>query len=286
MSEEEIAFNQILQKRQKVKENSDEEEEKNQDSDSDENINAEFELVAPWESFFHSIKMLIQGLWDDQKYDSSGLADALIEQQSLGSLPVTNLGFNLDEKYKDLDDKEFEKMRIKHNNDRDVYGITTVIDFSNRDDKKYLDEIYGYLMYKAKKNLAKDQLKKFISILNNKKVALFINERYLNLPVNLIPTLLRGVVEDIDFTKQQDDVPDPSVYNFDYFLGIAKLSNDDLYYKAEEEKFIESSIVNFKYVWKNEEGTEQYKRVIYLLKYPKYRKILEKINSLFVDKEE
>mmetsp|Transcript_13967 Transcript_13967/g.12349 ORF Transcript_13967/g.12349 Transcript_13967/m.12349 type:complete len:248 (+) Transcript_13967:132-875(+) len=246
MSEEEIAFNKIVQKRQKVKENSDEED-KDQDSGSEDDLDAEFELVAPCESFFHTIKMLTQNLCDEQKYDVSGLSDALIEQQSLGSLPVTDLGFNLDEKFRLLNDKEFEKMRIKHNNERDVFGITTVINFSNREGKQFLEDIYGHLMYKAKKCLDKENLRKFISILNNKKVALFINERFLNLPVRLVPDLLRGVITDINFTKEQDDVPNPSDYNFDYFLGIAKLSTDDLYYKAEEEKFIEKSIVSFKF---------------------------------------
>lgn len=179
-------------------------------------------MVAPCESFFHSIKLLTQQLCDDQKFDVSGLADALIAQQSLGSLPVTTLGFNLDEKYADLNDEEFEKMRIKHNNDRDVYGITTVINFSKREDKKFLEDIYGYIMYKAKKCLDKDKLKKFITLLNNKRIGLFINERYLNLPVNLVPTLLKSIPEDIEFTKQQDDVENPSDFNFDFFLGIAK----------------------------------------------------------------
>ena len=191
--------------------------------------------------------MLIQKLCDDQKYDVSGLADALIEQQSLGSLPVTTLGFNLEEKYSGLDDKEFEKVRIQHNNERDVYGITSVINFSKREDKAFLEDIYGYIMYRAKKHLDKVQLKKFISILNTKKIGLFINERYMNLPVNLVPNLLRGIIEDINFTKEQDDIEDPTDFNFDYFLGIAKLSTEDLFYKAEEEKFINNSILSFKF---------------------------------------
>lgn len=192
--------------------------------------------------------MLVLQLCDDQKFDVSGLADALIAQQSLGSLPVTSLGFNLDEKYANLTDEEFEKMRVKHNNERDVYGITSVIDFSNRENKQCLEDIYGYVMYKARKQLDKEKLKKFINILSNKKVALFINERYLNLPIKLVPMLLKSIPDDIEFTKQQDDIADPSVYDFDYFLGFAKLSADDKFYKAEEERFIENSLISFKFV--------------------------------------
>lgn len=289
MSDEEIAFNKIL-KRQKVdeqdsEEDSDEEEKINTGDKNEDEMQADFELVAPCESFFHSIKMLIQKLCDEQKYDVSGLADALIEQQSLGSLPVTSLSFDLDEKYKDLNDADFKKMRIKHNNDRDIYGITTVINFSDREDKPYLEEIYGYIMYKAKKFLKKDLIKKFIGILNSKKVGLFVNERYLNLPVNLVPMLLKGLIEDIDFTRKQDDVPNPEAYDFDYFLGMAKVSTDDLYYKPEEERFVEKSIVSFKFSWKSEEKAEQYKRVIYLLKYHKYKNLMENIDGLFKDTE-
>jgi len=279
LSDEEIAFDKILQKQKKDPKN---EEEKDEDSGSeDDDLNVEFELVAPCESFFHSIKMLVQQLCDDQKYDASGLADALIMQQSLGSLPVTALDFNLDEKYSALTDEEFEKMRQKHNNDRDVYGITSVINFSNRENRQYLEDIYGYIMYKAKKNLEKDQLKKFIGILNSKKVALFINERYLNLPVKLIPTLLKSIPDDIEFTKKQDDIKDPSEYDFDYFLGISKWSPNDLFFKAEEEKFVAGSTVSFKFTYKTREGTEQYKRIIYLIKYQKYKHIVEGIESIF-----
>jgi len=191
--------------------------------------------------------LLIQQLCDEQKYDISGLADALIEQQSLGSVSVSSLGFDLENKYGHLNDTEFEKMRIKHNNDRDVYGITTVINFSKRENKRFLEDIYSYIMYRAKKHLDKDQLKKFISILSNKKIALFINERYMNLPIMVIPKILKGIPEDIEFTKQQDDIADPADFDFDYFLGIAKLSSNDLYYKAEEERFINNSIISFKF---------------------------------------
>lgn len=246
MSEEALVYSKIL-KRQKVKEDSEEEEIKDgkEESKGEDDMQLDFEIVAPCESFFHSIKMLIQKLCDEQKYDVSGLADALIGQVSLGSLPVTSLGFDMDKKYADLDDENFEKMKYKLNNDRDVYGITTVIDFKNREDKQYLEDIYGYVMYKAKKNLKKDDLKKFIGILNSKKVGLFINERFLNLPVKLIPDLLRGLIDDINFTKQQDDVEDPSAYDFDYFLGMAKLSTDGLYYKPEEERFVDKAMVKF-----------------------------------------
>ena len=135
---------------------------------------------------------------------------------------VSALDFDLEQKYAKLNDKEFEKMRIKHNNDRDVYGITTVINFSNRKSHPYLEEIYNYLTNQAKKHVKKDEFKQFIDMLKTNKIGLFINERYMNLPDILTPKVLKSIPEDIEFTKKQDDIDDPSVYNFDYFLGIAK----------------------------------------------------------------
>lgn len=160
---------------------------------------------------------------------------------------MSSLGFDLDEKYAHLNDAEFEKVKIKHNNDRDVYGITTVINFSKREKKPFLEEIYSYIMYRARTGLDKDQVKRFINILSTKKIGLFINERYLNLPFNIMPQLLKGLPSDIEFTKKQDDVEDPSDYNFDYFLGIAKISDDDLYYKQEEERFISNATLSFRF---------------------------------------
>lgn len=102
-------------------------------------------------------------------------------------------------------------------------------------------------MYKAKKNLDKSKFKHFNALISGKKIGLFINERYLNLPLKLVPELLRSLPEDIEFTKKQEDVAVPADYDFDYFLGIAKLSAQDLFYKPEEERFVRNSTINFKF---------------------------------------
>ena len=224
-------------------------------------------------------------MWDEQQYDVSGLSDALIEQQSLGSLIVSALDFDLEQKYAKLNDKEFEKMRIKHNNDRDVYGITTVINFSNRKSHPYLEEIYNYLTNQAKKHVKKDEFKQFIDMLKTNKIGLFINERYMNLPDILTPKVLKSIPEDIEFTKKQDDIDDPSVYDFDYFLGIAKWSTDNLYYKPEEERFIDHASFSFNFSCKTKEGTERYKRIVYLLKYNTFKQLVENIDDVFTEEK-
>ena len=77
------------------------------------------------------VRIFVEKLLDGDKFDVSDLADALVKQRSIGVLPVSVLGFDLEERYKSLNDAEFEKMRAKHNAERDVYGICSVLRYSS-----------------------------------------------------------------------------------------------------------------------------------------------------------
>ena len=59
-------------------------------------------------------------------------------------------------------------------------------------------------------------------IIEKNNVGLFINERFANLPLILIPELLKNIPEDIEFTQTCDDVQNLQEYKFDYLINISK----------------------------------------------------------------
>jgi protein BCP1 len=103
-----------------------------------------------------------------------------------------------------------------------VYGITSVLRYSQFLSTGYIGQIHEYLLEKASENLSESQLEKLQNLINSNNVGLLINERYVNLPPALVPTLLGAIPEDIKFTMAQDDVASPEEYNYEYYLYFTK----------------------------------------------------------------
>ena len=90
----------------------------------------DFEILAPSQSFFHMIKLLLTNLLDGAKFDVSGLSDHILNISALGALPASCLNFDMDVKYQDLSDAEYEQKRVMHNKEREVFGVTTIVRYS------------------------------------------------------------------------------------------------------------------------------------------------------------
>jgi hypothetical protein len=61
-----------------------------------------------------------------------------------------------------------------------------------------------------------------LKILESKNVALMVAERMLNIPTDLVPSMLSELAEDLAWTKQQDDIKDPREFDYQYVLVISK----------------------------------------------------------------
>jgi len=60
-------------------------------------------------------------------------------------------------------------------------------------------------------------------------VGLLLNERLVNMTPMVVPQMHQQVKDDLEFTKQQDDIEDPKEFDYDYFLVISRftISNQD-----------------------------------------------------------
>lgn len=97
----------------------------------------EFELVQPSEAYYHSVRALLNQYLDgedNENLDVSGLADQVVSTVSIGSVVASVLDEDPADmpEYKDLPDDKFEKIALKYNQQRDVYGFNTILSVSRR----------------------------------------------------------------------------------------------------------------------------------------------------------
>jgi len=170
-------------------------------------VKVEFELVSPSEPYFHIVKTLLNQYLDgveQEHLDLSGMADNIVERASIGSVIASSLGDEdpeLNPKYAKLSDEEFDKIALKYNATRDVYGVTTLLSLTwSKNKLPYLTSIYEYITNKAE--VYCDKAAELKQLLKNKNVALLVNERLVNMPALLIPPLHEQLPGDLEFTVE------------------------------------------------------------------------------------
>lgn len=158
----------------------------------------------------------------------------------------------------------------------------------------------------AGKYCAESNATVFNKILKSKNVGLLVNERLVNMPADIVPTLHTQLPEDLAFTRKQDDIKNPREFNYDYLLVLSKFSvpnaciaaNPDrkerLHYRWEDDVFERDAEVSFCYqsTFKEmaEDGTKSYiqgtcaqagggaetqYRIVYLISWKNYEKRID-----------
>ena len=195
-------------------------------------IDVEFELVLPSEAYYHSVRALLVSYLDgeeNEQLDLSGLSDQVVSTISIGSVVASSLDQDPADmpEYKELSDADFEKIALRYNKERDVYGFITILSLTKRQaQNKCFQQIISYVCDKATRYCNDRQREQFEAILKSGKnnVGLLLNERMINLPYVLVPQLHETLPEDIRFTKKQDDIQDPKEFDYQYILVISRYS--------------------------------------------------------------
>lgn len=120
-------------------------------------IDVEFELVLPSEAYYHTVRALLNQYMDgedNEQLDVSGLSDQVVCTVSIGSVVASCLEKDPADmpEFKSLSDEEFEKVALRYNKERDVYGFITVLSLTKRQaQNKCFQQIINYVCDKAAK---------------------------------------------------------------------------------------------------------------------------------------
>jgi protein BCP1 len=107
------------------------------------------------------------------------------------------------------------------NKDVDLLAITSLFNLTHNKDLNVGKQITKYLIDKLEKYSETNEIKNTAyEILNNKRIGLLLNERAVNLPMQLVPHLLKLLVEDISDYKS-DNIND-NKFDVDYMIIISK----------------------------------------------------------------
>ena len=160
-------------------------------------LDVDFELVSPSEPYFHIVRTLLTQYLDGEEQESlniSGMTDSILQRASIGSVIASSLGVAdpvLNPEYAGLDDEEFAKIADKANATRDVYGVIHILSLTwSRKKENWLEQIYNYTVKKAEKYCKSETESNVLkTILSSKNVGLLVNERLVNMPADLVPSL-------------------------------------------------------------------------------------------------
>ena len=247
-----------MEKKRKNKKREREEDENDMDVEEQEEVfdlekkideeieNVEFNFSNILEGDYHSLKALLQPIFQFENINVGELADLLISQH--------------------------EDVGTTIRSDDQIFGLFSYVPLSSNLAKKnhsaFIDEFYKFLKLKTNKA---DEInkKKILDIIDNKNLnlGLIISERIINLPEETIPPALGLATKEINECREVEDNYDKR-FDFDYLILISKfvkilgenrkgnkkmkkdeklLENNEAYYKFEATLFLDKADATIEY---------------------------------------
>jgi len=175
-------------------------------------LDVDFLFLDPNQSQFFSVKSLLNGLLDGLSYNSSDLANIVCDQVVVGTM----IGVEGDEEKPLYQGKPEEK---------NVLGFVSLLNLQVYENEKVMKEIVQYAVQKSE--IHNENHEKFLQVLqtHTNKIGLLINERMINLPPQLVPTLHNQLCEDVKWVKEQNN-EDSQAFNLRYILVLSKCYKD------------------------------------------------------------
>ncbi|XP_065556836.1 protein BCCIP homolog [Artemia franciscana] len=256
-------------KKQKAQSNSKNNETSEESSDSEmecETLNENMVVPVEFEGRniegedFHSVKKLLNQLFLKAQIDLSNLTDIIISQNYIGSalkqvVPEDELSDN------DEDDDD----------EMDVFGVTTIVNLSQRKDKKSIEQLLNFAVLKSGENPSTKKI--FEELLSNPSTSLgfLINERFINLPPQISVPLFESLRKEVEVASKK--VERKRFSEFSHVIMISKIHKpidskklqkkkakkqdipELLWTNYEEEIFFEEALFSFDYSVKHEADT-------------------------------
>jgi len=187
------------------------EDEESGDAEGDD-VDVEFEFFDPSEEDYHSVgDFLKNGTWDfATQLNFAELADSLVGQGNIGTL------------IKSGNPNDPEK-------DHTMCAMLTVLNLRQFPKTSWPGMLSEVLLAKAKKHAAPKVFTGLQEVIGQQRkkdaeVGLMFNERFTNLPPQLIPPLHRSLVGDIEWSCTTPECPEDErpFYFFSHFIGVSR----------------------------------------------------------------
>ncbi|RUS19326.1 p21-C-terminal region-binding protein-domain-containing protein [Endogone sp. FLAS-F59071] len=169
------------------------------DDDLEQLIDVDFEFFDPRPIDFHALKRLLIQLFsaDSEMFSLSELTELILSQPLLGSTVK-------------VDGPE-----------SDPFALLTVLNMNDHKDKSPIQEIRKYLLEKCpKRDIALHMAVSEILSPDRPQghdVGLLLSERFVNMPVQIMPPMYKMLMEEIDWA-----VEDVEPYDFEWYVIISK----------------------------------------------------------------
>ncbi|XP_043216679.1 protein BCCIP homolog isoform X1 [Amphibalanus amphitrite] len=180
----------------------------------DQCVMVDFEGRCPTHSDYHGIRQLLLPLLPRAHVNWGQLADIIIAQNQVGSVLK-----QCDPEGPDADDDDDDAMDA--DSDKEVYGVTTVINLTERRETDAVKELKQTLLSRCKSaGAARDVQLKLEAALSSttEHTALLLNERFVNIPLQICVPLLTSLRDEIEEAAKKS-MP----FKFSHFVLISKL---------------------------------------------------------------
>ncbi|EPY51601.1 CDK regulator [Schizosaccharomyces cryophilus OY26] len=160
-------------------------------------INIDFEFFDPQPIDFHAFKNLLKQLlgYDHTNVNISALSDLILSQPLLGST-----------------------VKVDGNNS-DPYAMLSVINLNSRREEPVIKELTSYVLSRisaSNPNMEK-QVRELLSPESKAQVGLIVNERLINMPVQVIPPMYNMLLEEMQWAIDENEP-----YNFTHYLSLSR----------------------------------------------------------------
>lgn len=124
---------------------------------------------------------------------------------------------------------------------KNIFGICTLLSTVSMKKNKFLDDFLKILEKKVGQS-AVEKIKKA-----GPRVGMFVNERFVNLPFELVPGIYSEIVKDLEFIKSDPDYTpeERAEYDFSHLIYVVVMEervdkdgkNERIFFKPEDSKF-------------------------------------------------
>lgn len=173
-----------------------------------ETFEVEFEFFDPEEDDFHSVRdLLCSGTFGSLDLDFSSLANTIVDQVNIGTMVKSGV--------------QAAQEAPEEEDDVTLCGMLTILNLRQFAEAAWCKKLVAILESKVK--LEKEMLR-FIHPSGKDQVGLIIAERFVNLPLEVIPAMHNVILEDISWSCSTEYCPpeERPFYFFTHFLCLAR----------------------------------------------------------------